>query len=97
MDRDLTPPYGTRLVCPGHGLVPMEGIEAAQRAMRAGSLKYGGHVVKKTTSQHAAALLRHLSRWLDDPAGVDVESGLGHLDHVAARALLLVLENECVF
>ena len=35
------------------------------------------------------ALLRHVMRYLDDPDGVDDESGLPHLCHVAANVAFL--------
>lgn len=41
------------------------------------------------------ALLRHVLRYLDDPDGVDDESGLPHLWHVATNvAFLCEMEEE---
>ena len=35
------------------------------------------------------ALMRHLLNYLDDPAGVDEESGLPHLSHIATNVAFL--------
>jgi hypothetical protein len=41
------------------------------------------------------AMLRHVLRYLDDPGGVDEESGISHLAHVAINcAFLIELERE---
>ena len=42
------------------------------------------------------ALMRHLFAYLDDPKGVDEESGLPHLWHVACNvAFLAEMEYKC--
>lgn len=74
-------------------LVPPEGILAAARAMSGGVGKYGGGIVPKPAALHYAALLRHLLAWASGET-TDAESGLSPLDHVAARALLLVRAAE---
>ena len=45
--------------------------------------------------RYRAALFRHLLAYLDDPQGVDEESGLPHLSHVACNvAFLCEMEKE---
>lgn len=76
-------------------LVPAAGIMAASRAMGAGAAKYGGIVQRRSVEEHYAALLRHLLKWrLGEDK--DPDSGLSHLDHAAARMMLLIFEHDDV-
>lgn len=36
------------------------------------------------------AMLRHCLRYIEDPGGVDLESGLSHLSHLAANVAFLI-------
>lgn len=44
--------------------------------------------------RYRAALMRHICKWLKDPHGVDEDSGLPHLWHIACNvAFLLELDK----
>ena len=48
-----------------------------------------------SVERYRDALLRHVMRYLDDPHGVDDESGLPHLSHIATNvAFLCELEKN---
>lgn len=66
-------------------LMPKAAIESAVRALAYGANKYGRDNYKKGIDETRikAALLRHLFADIDGEQ-VDSESGLQHLDHVAA-------------
>ena len=50
---------------------------------------------KVSIERYRDALFRHLLLYLDDPYGVDEESGLTHLAHIACNvAFLCELENQ---
>lgn len=80
-------------------LVPREIIYAIARVREYGNAKYpnGGPDNWKLVEpeRYRDALFRHLLLYLDDPYGVDAESGLKHLDHIACNvAFLCELEKE---
>ena len=72
-------------------LVPREIIRAIARARMYGLEKYGEAESWRSVSveRYKDALFRHWLAYLDDPHGVDAESGLSHLDHVAFNAAAL--------
>lgn len=78
-------------------LVPREIIRAIARARMYGLIKYGDKESWRSVSEerYRDALFRHLLLYLDDPDGVDEESGLSHLDHIATNvAFLCELKKE---
>ena len=77
-------------------LVPPEIIEAVGRVMSHGISKYGeGNYRKVEPKRYRAALMRHICKWLKNPYGIDEDSGLPHLYHIACNvAFLLELDKE---
>ena len=74
-------------------LVPREMIRAVAAIRMYGVRKYpeGGidNWKKVEPERYRDALFRHLLAYLDDPAGVDPESGLPHLWHLVTNAAFL--------
>ncbi len=77
-------------------LVPSAIIRAVGRVMTHGAEKYGvGKWRDVDPDRYRHALMRHICEWLDDPYGVDKDSGLPHLEHIACNvAFLLELDKE---
>lgn len=78
-------------------LVPTSVVRAIGRVRRYGTEKYGDPDNWRTVEpeRYRAALYRHWLAYLDDPHGVDEESGLPHLWHVACNAGFLIdLEED---
>lgn len=77
-------------------LVPAEIIEAVGVVMTHGIEKYGeGSYKNVNPKRYRAALMRHICKWLKEPHGVDEDSGLPHLYHIACNvAFLLELDKE---
>ena len=78
-------------------LVPGEIIEAIGAVRTYGVQKYGKEYSYRQVEpkRYRAALMRHICAWLRNPFGVDEESGLPHLWHVACNvAFLLELDKE---
>ena len=75
-------------------LVPSGIIRAIARIRMYGNAKYpeGGPDNWKQVEpeRYRDALYRHLLAYLDDPEGVDAESGLPHLWHLACNAAFLI-------
>lgn len=79
-------------------LVPPEIIEAVGGVMTHGVEKYGeGSYRRVEPKRYRAALMRHICKWLKNPHGIDEDSGLPHLWHIACNvAFLLELDKkEC--
>lgn len=77
---------------PRLSLVPPEMITQAARVMEYGEKKYGSTGTwrdRANTQQYIDALARHTTAFWEDPEGVDAESGLPHLSHVAANVAFL--------
>lgn len=77
---------------PRLSLVPPEMITQAARVIEYGEKKYGtGKTWKDRANkqQYIDALARHTTAFWADPDGVDGESGLPHLSHVAANVAFL--------
>ena len=82
---------------PRLSLVPPAIIEAVGRVRTYGAAKYGASESWRQVEpeRYKDALLRHLCEYLRDSRGVDEESGLLHLEHVACNvAFLLALESS---
>lgn len=76
-------------------LVPPEIIEAVGTVMTFGVQKYGEASYRQVDpKRYRAALMRHICRWLKDPHGVDEDSGLPHLWHIACNVAFLC-ELDC--
>lgn len=82
---------------PRLSLVPSQIISDIARVREYGNLKYKDPNNWKTVEveRYRDALYRHWLLYLDDPHGVDEESGLPHLWHVCCNAAFLcALEHE---
>ena len=78
-------------------LVPPEIIEAVGAVRSYGVEKYKDEYSyrKVEPKRYRAALMRHVCKWLRDPHGMDEESGLPHLWHIACNvAFLLELDKK---
>ena len=78
-------------------LVPREIIRAIARVRMYGNKKYGDSDSWRRVEieRYRDALFRHFLAYLDDPQGVDEESGIPHLEHIACNvAFLLEKEKE---
>lgn len=78
-------------------LVPTQIIYDIARVREFGVAKYGKKESWKEVEieRYRDALFRHLLLYINDPQGVDEESGLTHLSHVACNvAFLCELEKE---
>ena len=78
-------------------LVPREIIRDIARVRMYGVEKYTDpdNWRKVEVERYRDALMRHTLDYLDDPDGVDVESGLSHLAHIACNvAFLCELKKE---
>ena len=81
---------------PRLALVPPAIIEAVGRVRTYGVAKYGAQESwqKVDPERYRNAFMRHLCLYLRNPAAVDAESGLKHLEHMACNiAFLLELEK----
>lgn len=77
---------------PRLSLVPMKILEAIARVREYGTAKYHDpdNWKKVELSRYRDALLRHIVAYIDDPHGVDAESGLPHLWHAACNMAFIV-------
>ncbi len=78
-------------------MVPTGIIRAIARIRMYGNQKYGSPDNWKDVepARYRDAAYRHWLAYLDDPGGVDKESGLPHLDHLACNiAFLIEMENK---
>ena len=76
-------------------LVPPELIEAVGIVRTYGVSKYGDSESWKQVEPHRyrAALMRHMCLYIKEPDGVDKESGLPHLWHIACNVAFLIALN----
>lgn len=76
----------------------MQAIEAVGHVRTYGTSKDKGdpdNWRKVETERYLDALMRHICDWMRDPDGLDAESGLPHLEHVACNvAFLLEIERD---
>lgn len=72
-------------------LVPRQIIWDIAAVREFGNAKYGSPDNWKNVEleRYRAALFRHFLAYLDDPQGVDEESGLPHIAHVATNCAFL--------
>lgn len=78
-------------------LVPRQILKDIARIREYGLAKYGDSESWKSVEieRYRDAAFRHFVAYLDDPSGVDSESGLTHLAHLACNiAFLCELEKE---
>lgn len=78
-------------------LVPHEIIRAIARVRMYGTKKYGSadNWKRVEVERYRDALLRHTLAYLEDPNGVDEESGLHHWEHMACNmAFIAELEKD---
>lgn len=78
-------------------LVPRQIIFDIARVREYGLKKYGASESWKQVDiqRYRDAAFRHFMAYLDDPQGVDEESGLSHLSHLACNiSFLSELENN---
>lgn len=77
-------------------LVPPLAMKAIGEIMTYGLVKYDESSWKKVEAwRYRDALMRHLCEYLEDPYGIDDESGLPHLWHLITNAAFLCeLENK---
>lgn len=78
-------------------LVPREVIRAIARVRMYGTEKYGDpeNWRRVEVERYRDALLRHTLAYLEDPQGVDEESGLHHWEHMACNiAFIAEMEAE---
>lgn len=73
-------------------LVPTSLIRAVAAVRAYGVAKYGDQENWRTVApeRYQNALYRHLLAYLDNPTGIDEESGLPHIYHLACNAAFLV-------
>lgn len=76
---------------PRISLVPTQIIRDIAAVREYGTNKYGSAENWKNVEEqrYIDALLRHTLAYMDDPHGVDVESGLPHLSHIACNVAFL--------
>lgn len=76
---------------PRLSLVPPEIIRAVARIREYGCEKYGDpdNWRRVEPERYRDAMFRHLLAYIEDPAGVDEESGLPHLWHLACNVAFL--------
>ena len=78
-------------------LVPRKIIWAIARVRMYGNKKYGDpeNWRQVEPQRYRDAMMRHMLQYLDDPDGVDEESGLPHLWHLATNcAFLCEMEQD---
>ena len=76
-------------------LIPTSAYKALGNVLTFGAKKYSPNSWRSVeVERYVGALLRHLCAYLDDPYGVDEESGLHHSEHLLTNAMFI---NDEVF
>lgn len=71
-------------------LIPTSAIRSIGAVLTHGAQKYADNTWQQVERErYVAALLRHLVDYMDDPNGVDADSGLKHIEHVLCNAVFL--------
>lgn len=71
-------------------LIPTSAYKSLGRVLTHGAEKYGANTWQSVEyDRYVGALLRHLIAFIDDPNGVDEDSGLNHTEHLLANAVFL--------
>jgi hypothetical protein len=73
-------------------LVPRKAIREIAKVRMYGVEKYGASESWRRVdpNRYRAAAFRHFLAYLDDPHGVDEESGLPHISHLACNVAFLI-------
>ena len=80
---------------PRLSLVPMQILWDIAEVREFGCIKYTPDNWKRVEPERLReALLRHVIRYIDDPDGVDDESGLPHLSHIATNVAFLCAKRR---
>ena len=75
-------------------LIPTSAYIGLGRVLTHGAKKYGPNTWQSVEyERYVGALIRHLIAFIDDPGGIDSDSGLKHSEHLLANAVFL---NDCV-
>ena len=94
MDNDKIPNQQAKADCgkPRLSLVPMKILEAIARIREYGNKKYHDPDNWKTVEveRYRDAAMRHMVAYIEDPSGVDEESGMPHLWHLACNIAFIV-------
>lgn len=76
-------------------LIPTSAYKALGNVLTFGAKKYSPNSWQNVeVERYVGALLRHLCAYLEDPYGVDEESGLHHSEHLLTNAMFI---NDEVF
>lgn len=71
-------------------LIPTSVYRSLGKVLTHGAEKYGPNTWQNVeVERYVGALLRHLCAFLDDPNGVDADSGLAHTEHLLANAAFI--------
>lgn len=71
-------------------LIPTSAYISLGRVLTHGAGKYGPNTWQQVDyKRYIGALIRHLVAFMDDPTGVDADSGLKHTEHLLANAVFL--------
>jgi hypothetical protein len=71
-------------------LIPTSAIYSLGRVLTHGAEKYGANTWQPVAlDRYIGAILRHLMAFIDDPTGIDADSGLLHIEHVLTNAAFL--------
>ena len=76
-------------------LIPTSAYKGLGNVLTFGAKKYAPNTWRNVeVERYVGALLRHLCAYLEDPYGVDEESGLYHSEHLLTNAMFI---NDEVF
>ena len=71
-------------------LIPTSALYGLGRVLTHGAIKYSPNSWQQVEyERYIGALIRHLVAFIDDPTGVDADSGLLHTEHLLANAVFL--------
>lgn len=71
-------------------LIPTSAYTGLGRVLTHGAIKYSPNSWQQVDyERYIGALIRHLVAFIDDPTGVDADSGLLHTEHLLANAVFL--------
>lgn len=71
-------------------LIPTSVFKSLGRVLTFGAEKYSPNSWQTVqTDRYVGALLRHLCAFIEDPNGVDAESGLKHSEHLLTNAAFI--------
>lgn len=71
-------------------LIPTSALTGLGRVLTHGAIKYSPNSWQNVEyERYIGALIRHLVAFMEDPTGVDADSGLLHTEHLLANAVFL--------